>query len=104
MNKGSRLKTELTAPAKLADRDIDTSDIPEVLDWSDAKVGRFYRPVKQVVTIRLDANVIAWFKARDKKYQTAVNRALRQYMLSQTSAPKARATRNVAARRKAARG
>jgi len=65
----------------MSDADIDTSDIPEIVDWRGAERGRFYRPVKQVVTIRLDADVVAWFKARDRKYQTALNRALRQYML-----------------------
>jgi uncharacterized protein (DUF4415 family) len=65
----------------MSDADIDTSDIPEIVDWRGAERGRFYRPVKQVVTIRLDADVIAWFKAQDRKYQTAVNRALREYML-----------------------
>ena len=39
-------KTELAALAKLADRKIDTGDIPEVRDWSGAKRGLFYRPVK----------------------------------------------------------
>jgi uncharacterized protein (DUF4415 family) len=64
----------------MSDADIDTSDIPEIVDWRGAERGRFYRPVKQVVTIRLDADVVAWFKAQDRKYQTAVNRALREYM------------------------
>jgi uncharacterized protein (DUF4415 family) len=65
----------------MSDVDIDTSDIPEMIDWRGAERGRFYRPVKQMVTIRLDADVIAWFKIRDRKYQTAVNWALREYML-----------------------
>jgi uncharacterized protein (DUF4415 family) len=66
----------------MSDANIDTSDIPEVVDWRGAERGRFYRPVKQVVTIRLDADVVAWFKTQDRKYQTAVNRALREYMLA----------------------
>ena len=40
-------KEELEALAALPDEQIDTRDIPEVLDWSDAKRGLFYRPVKQ---------------------------------------------------------
>jgi uncharacterized protein (DUF4415 family) len=66
----------------MKDEDIDTTDIPEVTDWRGAVRGKFYRPIKQVVTMRLDADVVAWFKARESKYQTAVNRALRQYMLN----------------------
>ncbi len=71
---------ELAALAALSDEDIDTSDIPEVRDWSGAVVGRFYRPVKQSVTIRLDADVLAWFKAHGGKYQSAINQALREYV------------------------
>lgn len=59
---------------------IDLSDIPERTDWSDATVGKFYRPLKQQVTLRIDADVLAWFKARGGKYQTAVNAALREHM------------------------
>jgi uncharacterized protein (DUF4415 family) len=44
-------------------------------------MGRFYRPKKQPVTIRLDADVVQWFKAREPSYQTALNRVLREYML-----------------------
>ena len=72
---------ELARLAALSDAEIDTSDIPEIVDWSGAVRGRFYRPVKQLVTIRLDADVVAWFKSRNPTYQTAVNRALRDYML-----------------------
>lgn len=71
---------ELEALAKRPDTAIDTSDIPEITETQQAVVGRFYRPVKQVITIRLDADVLAWFKARNSKYQTALNEALREYM------------------------
>ena len=81
MKKGVDSARELRDLKAMRDADIDTSDIPEIVDWSGAERGRFYRPVKQIVTIRLDADVVAWFKARDRKYQTAVNRALREYML-----------------------
>ena len=76
----ARERKELAALTKMPDSAIDTSDIPEVTDWSKAQVGRFYRPIKQLVTIRLDADVIAWFKATAPQYQTAVNRVLRDYM------------------------
>jgi uncharacterized protein (DUF4415 family) len=76
----ARERKELAALAKVPDKAIDTSDIPEITDWSKAQVGRFYRPIKQPVTIRLDADVIAWFKAAAPQYQTAVNKVLREYM------------------------
>jgi uncharacterized protein (DUF4415 family) len=79
---------ELKSLAALPDSAIDTSDAPELLDWSGAKRGVFYRPVKQQLTLRLDADVVAWFKSHTKAsegYQTRINRALREYVQGQTS-------------------
>jgi uncharacterized protein (DUF4415 family) len=81
----ARERKELAALEKMPDSAIDTSDIPEVTDWSKAQVGRFYRPVKQPVTIRLDADVVAWFKQAAPQYQTAVNKVLRDYMERQAA-------------------
>jgi uncharacterized protein (DUF4415 family) len=77
---------ELKALAGLPGDAIDTSDAPELLDWSGAKRGLFFRPVKQQLTLRIDADVVAWFKkhaARDEGYQTRINRALREYVQGQ---------------------
>lgn len=65
---------------RLRDDQIDTSDTPEVTDWSKAVVGKFYRPVKEPVTIRLDADVVAWLKSQGPGYQTRANALLRQAM------------------------
>ena len=65
------------------DAAIDTSYIPEVLDWSGAVRGGLYRPRKEAITIRLDADLIAWFKDRTPEgqgYQTRINTALREYI------------------------
>src|SRR5580658_499792 len=43
-------------------------------------VGVLYRPIKKPVTLRLDADVIAWFRKSGRGYQTRINRALRQMM------------------------
>jgi len=83
---------ELESLAALPDDRIDTRDLPEVRDWSDAKRGLFYRPVKKQLTLRIDADVIAWFKGRDPKgqgYQTKMNLALRDYIKRQARARKA---------------
>jgi uncharacterized protein (DUF4415 family) len=77
---------ELKSLAALSESAIDTSDTPELLDWSGAKRGLFYRPVKQQLTLRLDADVVAWFKSQTKSsegYQTRINRALREYVQGQ---------------------
>jgi uncharacterized protein (DUF4415 family) len=44
------------------------------------KISDFYRPLKKPVTLRLDADVIAWFKKDGKRYQTRINGALRRVM------------------------
>ena len=79
-------RAELKTLAALRDDAIDTSEAPELLDWSGAKRGLFYRPVKQQLTLRLDADVLAWFKNHttpDEGYQTRINRALREYVQEQ---------------------
>jgi len=71
---------EVRALKRMKDREIDTTDIPPVLDWSKAFVGRFYRPIKTPLTIRLDADVVAWLKGQGKGYQTRINALLRRSM------------------------
>ncbi len=51
--------------------------------WKDAVRGKFYRPVKKAVSLRLDADVIAWLKKDGKGYQTRANRVLREKMLKE---------------------
>jgi uncharacterized protein (DUF4415 family) len=46
-----------------------------------AEVGTLYRPIKKPVTLRIDADVLAWFKKRGPGYQTRINQALRRVML-----------------------
>ena len=79
----SDVQAQMRALEALPDNQIDTSDIPEVLDWSDARRGLFYRPVKQQITLRIDADIIAWFKSQTphgRGYQTNINRALREHV------------------------
>lgn len=73
-------RRQLAALAAMAEEDIDTSDIPEVLDWTGAKRGLFYRPVKQQLTLRIDADVIDWFRKNGAGYQSRINSALRDYV------------------------
>ena len=79
----SDVQAQMRALEALPEDEIDTTDAPEILDWSDAERGVFYQPVKQQITIRLDADIIAWFKsnARDgRRYQTDINGALREHV------------------------
>jgi uncharacterized protein (DUF4415 family) len=51
-----------------SDRHSGTCGIPEVTDFSGSIQGRFFRPAKQQVTLRIDADVLAWFRAQGGKY------------------------------------
>ena len=79
----SDVQSQIRGLEALSDDQIDTTDAPEILDWSDARRGVFYRPVKQQITLRLDADIVAWFKAHargGRGYQTDINGALREHV------------------------
>jgi uncharacterized protein (DUF4415 family) len=71
--------------AAMSDDDIDTDDIPEAPaeNWAYAKRPGLYRPIKKPVTLRLDMDVVEWFKdhAPEGGYQTEINRVLRRYVV-----------------------
>ena len=85
-------QAELAALAAMPDDQINTKDIPEVRDWSGARRGLFFRPIKHQLTLRIDADVLAWFKSHTpggQGYQTSINRALREYVEQHHDAPPA---------------
>jgi uncharacterized protein (DUF4415 family) len=71
---------DILALQEMSDEEIDYTDIPPIEDWSKAMVGRFYRPVKETVTIRIDADILDWLKQGGKGYQTRLNGILRVVM------------------------
>lgn len=71
---------EINKLSDMSDEDIDYSDIAPVQDWSNAVVGKFFRPMKLSVTIRLDADVLNWLKEGGTGYQTRANTLLRAAM------------------------
>ncbi len=78
------VRAEIAALAGKSDEDIDLSDIPATTheDWIGAVRGRFYRPVKKQLTVRIDADVLAWLKHEGEKgYQKRLNAILREAML-----------------------
>ena len=74
---------------EMQDKDIDLSDMPAL---TQEQLARFvpakllnrslYRPVKIPVKINYDADVLEWFRSFGKGYQTRINSALREYMLT----------------------
>ncbi|TWB47039.1 BrnA antitoxin family protein [Nitrospirillum viridazoti] len=75
------LEAQIKALVAMPDEEIDTVDIPERTDWTGAQRGMF-RPVKQQLTLRLDADLVAWFRKhpQGRGYQSRINQALREYM------------------------
>lgn len=87
MNRNSTSKESLTDWQRfdaLQDEDIDLSDVPEITPEMFAKAvvrrGLKSPPGKQQITIRLDADVLKWFRAQGEGYQTRINALLRAYM------------------------
>ena len=68
----------------MSDDDIDFSDIPRVTAAMFAKgiVRKGLKPVvkKQQLTLRIDSDVVTWFKAQGRGYQTQINELLRAYV------------------------
>jgi uncharacterized protein (DUF4415 family) len=82
MNKQS--KTDWKRLSEMKNRDIDTSDIP-ALDDDFFRHAEIKVPAKQPVTLRLDTDVLIWFKSQGQGYQTRINKLLRSYMENQQS-------------------
>ncbi len=84
-----KVQKELEALAAMPESEIDLTDIPEWKDRRGAVRGLFYRPVKRSLTLRLDADILAWLKSQGPGYQTRINQILRATMLSQIRRRKA---------------
>ena len=68
---------------RMRDAEIEYSDIPSLDKTFIKKATMPWPPVKKQLTIRLDADVLAWLKGHGKGYQTRINRILRVVMESQ---------------------
>ena len=77
-----KIQANLDALEKLRDEDIDLSDMPEITDWSNAVRGEPKPRPKRQLTLRLDEEVVDWFKAHggERGYQTRINAALRRFV------------------------
>ena len=76
-------QTDFARLDAMQDQDIDLSDVPEITPEMFAKaiVRRGLNPrVKKQLTLRLDADVLDWFKKQGRGYQTQINALLRAYM------------------------
>lgn len=90
---------------KLGDENIDYGDIPELDDEVFAQPLVSWPPKKETITIRVDSDVLEWFKRQGRGYQTRINQILRRYMdvARDRIRPKARTRRQVAGRSRTSR-
>ncbi len=86
----TRQKRRLEKLSRRPDEEIDTSDISELTEkfWQNAVRNPFYRPVKQQLTLRLDADIVAWLRRQGRGYQTRANALLRDAMLGDIDSKK----------------
>ena len=77
------IRKEQATLATKPENEIDFSDLPATTkqDWQGAIRGKFYRPIKQQLTVRIDADVVEWLKSQGKGYQSRLNDILRAAML-----------------------
>ena len=83
-------KAELDAIKSLPDDQIDTSDAPEILDWSKARRGLLYRAQTQKVVLKLDQYVVDWFKTNsphDHDPSELINRVLLDFIWDRKRRP-----------------
>ena len=78
--KARAIKSDLARIDKLRDDDLDYSDIPELDEDVFSQPLVPWPPRKASITIRVDADVLAWFKDQGRGYQTRINQVLRRYM------------------------
>lgn len=83
--KPKRVSKEIKALLAMKEEDIDLSDIPEISFDAPRIVGKFYRPIKKPITVRLDADILAWLRSQGRGYQTRINQSLRREMLAEIS-------------------
>ncbi len=79
----SKSRTDFDHLDKMKDEDIDFSDAPEITPemFAKAVVRRGLKPrTKKQVTLRIDSDVLEWYKKQGRGYQTKINLLLRAYM------------------------
>jgi uncharacterized protein (DUF4415 family) len=77
-------EAEMQALRDLKDEDIDFSDIPRLTSSGWRRVSDLVRAEnKKQITLRLDADVIEFFRGTGRRYQSRINAALRDYVNAQ---------------------
>lgn len=91
MRKAKKLSPEFKAAYEKRRRELEASgkqdpDAPmlPVEYWENATVGKYYRPIKTPVSVRIDNDVLDWLKSKGEGHLTRINEILRKQMLTET--------------------
>lgn len=78
----AKQRSQLAKLAAIPDKDIDYSDIPDMSSAVWKRAGELVPVIenKRQITLRIDAEVLEFFKATGARYQTRINAVLRQYV------------------------
>lgn len=92
--KSVKISERTRALYKARDRSLDNADpdarvLPPEM-WEKGTVGKYYRPLKSPVSIRLDADVLAWLKSKGEGHLTRINEILREQMMADLAGRKRR--------------
>ena len=79
------IASDLRRVDKTADRAIDYEDSPPLDESFFTRPLADWPPAKETITIRIDADVLAWFRQRGRGYQTRINRVLRLFVQNQAT-------------------
>ena len=94
-------RTDWARVRAMRDEDIDYTDSPELDDEWFANAVLAVPVRKDTITIRLDRDVLDWFKSRGPGYQTRINAILTSYMRAQTSATAKRKSKATKSKKRA---
>jgi uncharacterized protein (DUF4415 family) len=66
------------------DKSLDNAEVPQLPPemWAKATIGKYYRPIKKPVYVRIDSDVLAWLKSKGEGHLTRINTILRERMLT----------------------
>ena len=71
-------KAKKKTPKKISRLQASGGDLPPMPNWP-----RYFKAIKEPVTLRVDADVLAWYRKQGRGYQTRINRALRKAMMEE---------------------
>jgi uncharacterized protein (DUF4415 family) len=65
------------------DKSLDNAEVPQLPPevWAKGTIGKYYRPMKTLISLRLDNDVLEWLKSKGDGHLTRINAILRERMM-----------------------